>query len=300
MGAEVGGLLLLLAGQTACSLADYGYLGAGFGQGGAAAGTSGGGSDQQGDAGTSRAGAGGAGPGTDAEAGHAGISSQAGTGGAAGSQNAGVEAGAGGSPATGGAAGAPTGPVCPEAIGSGSDGLIDAFENGSLLIRTADGRKGRVVAKSDRSAEVTVGVEAPGRTGASALHVQSNTRLERVGGGVEVRLLETTRLCRYDAHNYTGIRFSVRGNTPLMLGLQTYSTMPADVGSCTANCTPASGGTIEPTEIWSDVEVPFTDFTRSTALGHAPVDTTELLAIEIDFGRTLDAVDVWIDDLAFY
>lgn len=283
--------LMLLLGSTACSLKDYGYLGAELGRG-SAGGTSTGGMGNEGgspDFGES------AGAGRSGSKGEGGQAGHVGNGAEAGSQSAG---GIGGS-ATG-ATGAGGAPVCPEAVGSGDDGLIDDFEDGNLAIVAADGRAGRVVVSSDRTAELTARAEKPGRSGSRALHVSSDTNLTRSGGVVEFRLLETTRQCRYDAHKYAGLQLSVRGNLSFTLGLQTYDTVPIDIGGCTASCDAASAGEFTATEDWTDLKLPFDQFVQSGALGEFTADTAQLMRIELAFSRTTDPVELWIDDVAFY
>jgi hypothetical protein len=188
---------------------------------------------------------------------------------------------------------------------SGSRPLIDDFEDGDALVLLNDGRNGAWHASHDGTGQINL-TEPPvpelgGANGSTrALHL-SGSGFTEWGAGLTIDLREAAR--PYDASVHQGVSFWTRGSNRLRFTVIQQNLNPGQ-SSCTTACVlGAECGLFYTTEValsdvWTQVFVPWSLLTRDFT-GGVVVGPEQLLSLRFE-GPSSDAVDFWLDDVAFY
>lgn len=212
-------------------------------------------------------------------------------------------------PAPSTAAGGDAHPACAPIRASGEAPLVDDFEAAPGEILRNDGRRGWWFSYDDgsggqlRREELALG---GGGEAGRALHVVASG-FAKWGAGFGASLHpETTRErgCAYDASAYAGIRVRARGRGRLRLSLGDAATTPiARGGRCArpgVGCFDLPGVWLVLEERWQTFELPFCAFSPEGWGGSSDrVDPSTLVDLHFRVG-TRAAVELWLDDLAFY
>jgi len=197
--------------------------------------------------------------------------------------------------------------------------IIDDLDDGdSVIYETADGRIGVWYVYDDEDtatlstanpAAHTDFVPTPGGPNDSlfSAHIVAHgTRNWGPGLGFDIANAGGLELGRYDASQYTGIAFQVRGEFPeeenssfrVLFKLQVPASVPTDQGgTCTASdCynNQPTFGIDNVSATWAQVAIPFDDFSST-------VDSSELMGLQWQIEGTggRDVV-MAIDDVGFY
>ena len=143
----------------------------------------------------------------------------------------------------------------------------------------------------------------------------SDTEAEDYGGGMGIWMSECV-----DASTFDGVSLSVRGNAPAgtikLSLLMEETTLVADEGTCegTADTCVHPSATFDLTDDWTEVEVPWSDFTGGKVEGvDITADGSNIWQIQIDIGLawtdddgdgvydpTPAPYELVVDDLSFY
>jgi len=202
--------------------------------------------------------------------------------------------------------GTPPSVDCAPAAGSGSDGLIDDFEDGDTQIRVSDARDGywHVVRDGSAGAQLTMGEppvpESSGANGSSqAMHLGGEGFLDW-GAGFSLELRQEER--PYDASAYQGIRFWARGAPSLRVVFLQQNL--ANGGAC-GTCPPGSSecGVFYGTQValqddWTEYSIPWRELGQFAAGGTA-FGPDQLLLIKFEAPATA-RFEFWLDDVSFY
>jgi len=202
---------------------------------------------------------------------------------------------------------APTQPLlaavdpCLSAVpGSGSEPLIDDFEDGDDAIRPLSGRVGfwRWPREIDApgTAPALMPVPRPDATRANRLaqHVKGGQLLDW-GATMEFDF----RPACYDASQYVGVSFQARGPGRIYFAARERSVIPiAEGGSCQSDCHNPHLAKIELESGFRTYQVRFAEL-RQRGLGKPPLDTHRLHSLAFLIRPEDTPYDVWVDDLRF-
>ena len=183
---------------------------------------------------------------------------------------------------------------------SGTEPLIDDFEDGNSLISPRDGRGGAwMIFKDNEPAGglplLTPVSRAPVTArNRRALHVASG-ELRDWGAAIQFDFQPSC----YDASAYGGISFSAKGPGRLYLAVREMRTVPEQWGgSCTESCYDAHQRKIDLTPAWRSYAVPWSELRRRGY--HAPaLDSTRIHDVAFMVAAADTPFDLWIDDVRF-
>jgi hypothetical protein len=185
-------------------------------------------------------------------------------------------------------------------VASGSDPLIDDFEDGDDSIRPLEGRVGfwRWAREIDAagSAPALIPVPRP-----DAKH--GNRLAQHVKGGQLVDWGATVefdfRPACYDASNYGGVSFQARGPGRIYFAARERSVIPiAEGGSCEADCHNPHVAKIELDAAWRTYQVRWSELRQRGAISKA-LDTQRLHSLAFLIRPEDTPYDVWLDDVRF-
>lgn len=198
----------------------------------------------------------------------------------------------------------PLAPCTPPGVGSGTDTLIDDFEDGDCRLRVSDKRAGYWIAFNDGTAKqeprpgsLFTANRIPGGRGDShfGLH-SSGGKFSKWGAALSVEL--NPRRC-YDASAYAGVSFWARGRAQLRVAVKMTQVIAEEFGgSCVDDCYDGHGVDRPLTADWQPYQVRWEELTQKGNGRALPFDPHSLFALE--FGVRAGApFDFWIDDVAF-
>lgn len=198
---------------------------------------------------------------------------------------------------------------CAGVAGAGDGVLIDDMEDGDLESLAQDERSGSWFSYDD------------GSGGSHSLLMESvtngpsgGTRAARIvdggfsewGSGVGVGMRwddGSGSRCVYDASYYTGLHLWLRGNgAPVRIIAINPAIIPASEGGACVDedtCWDNHGYSLETSEDWTEVFVPFSELLQRWTEPPLPFDPTQIFSIEFTLDAYVD-YDIWIDDLGFY
>lgn len=195
--------------------------------------------------------------------------------------------------------------VCEPVSATGISPLIDDFEDGDARVLLSDGRDGAWHAAHDGTGEINL-TEPPipelgGANGSTrAMHL-SGSGFTEWGAGLNIDLREAAR--PYDASVHQGVSFWARGVNRLRFTL-IQANLSSGQQTCGEGCTLATECNLFYTteltlsDVWTQLFVPWTLLSRDFQGGVA-VGPEQLLSIRFE-GPPSEAVDFWLDDVAFY
>lgn len=199
--------------------------------------------------------------------------------------------------------------ACDGVHGSGDGTLIDDMEDGDLESLWQDERAGTWFYYddgSDGAHSLLMDSVEGGATGSTrAVHITGGGFSEwGSGAGVGLRWDDGSGdRCVYDASYYTGLRLWLRGNgAPVRIIAINPAVIPvSEGGNCgeSDTCWDNHGVSLETTEEWTEVFVPFADLSQRWSEPLLSFDPTQIYTVEFTLDAGVD-YDVWIDDLGFY
>ena len=191
-------------------------------------------------------------------------------------------------------------PCLSAAQGSGSEPLIDDFEDGDDAIRPLEGRAGfwRWPREIDApgTAPALIPVPRPDATRANRLaqHVKGGQLLDW-GATIEFDF----RPACYDASRYAGVSFQARGPGRIYFAARERSVIPiAESGDCQSDCHNPHVAKIELESGFRTYQVRWTEL-RQRGIGKPPLDTKRLHSLAFLIRPEDTPYDVWVDDLRF-
>lgn len=191
-------------------------------------------------------------------------------------------------------------PCLSVAQGSGSEPLIDDFEDGDDAIRPLEGRAGfwRWPREIDApgTAPALIPVPRPDATRANRLaqHVKGGKLLDW-GATIEFDF----RPACYDASQYAGVSFQARGPGRIYFAARERSVIPvAEGGSCQSDCHNPHVLKVELESGFRTYQVRFAEL-RQRGLGKPLLDTHRLHSLAFLIRPEDTPYDVWVDDLRF-
>lgn len=217
---------------------------------------------------------------------------------------------------SGGGTFVPTATPCMDAVGTGTNGLIDSLDDGDGFIELTDGRQGDWATFNDGTGEQL----PPSPVGACDTNYRflpSNGKACTSGSGFTDWGAALSILlnwggcnnCRYDASAYQGIRFTLSGETSLTqlrFAIPIAATQSAEFGgSCTADCFNHYGVIVTPKSEAQVVSVLFTELTQASDWGtQVPWNPQELLSLGWNLTASGTpaadmAFDICVDDVEF-
>jgi len=207
--------------------------------------------------------------------------------------------------------------ACPDAVGSGKDGLIDNLEDGDGALLRHDGRSGYWYAYSDGSGTQTPPAGTtflPGFDGAGGSSHSASTfgnGFTGWGAGIGFDLTSINR-CEYDASLYKGLAFWAKGNVTIRSRVAVKQTTPlSQGGGCDAmpqeDCNNAHGVDVALNSSWTLYKIPFSDMKQEDGWGvEAKFNAKEILKIQFQVKSTssdqqgIPDFNYAVDDVAFY
>lgn len=207
--------------------------------------------------------------------------------------------------------------VCPSAVGSGEDGLIDDLEDGDNVILAYDGRSGYWYTYNDGSGFQTplVGTPfEPGYEGASGSKRSAATfgyGFSGWGAGVGFDLTNISR-CPYDASAYTGLAFEAKGNVTIRARVAIKDTIETSQGgACSAmpadDCNNAHGVDVALSSSWTRYQIAFVDLKQEDGWGiPTKFNAKQILKIQFQVKSTnpdqqgIPDFNYAIDNVTFY
>jgi hypothetical protein len=199
----------------------------------------------------------------------------------------------------------PLAPCTPPGVGSGTDTLIDDFEDGDSRLRVSDRRAGYWVVFNDGTAkqEPRLGSAFPasripgGRGGGHfGLHTIGG-KFSKWGAALSVEL--SPRRC-YDASAYAGISFWARGKAQLRVAVKMTQVIAEEFGgSCIDGCYDTHGAERPLSAEWQQYQVRWDELTQRGSGTALPFDPRSLFALEFGVPAGRPPFDFWIDDVAF-
>jgi len=191
-------------------------------------------------------------------------------------------------------------PCLSRAPASGSEPLIDDFEDGDDEIRPLEGRAGfwRWAREIDApgTAPALIPIPRPDATRANrfAQHVKGG-QLVDWGATIEFDF----RPACYDASRYVGVSFQARGPGRIYFAPRERSVIPiAEGGSCQAECHNPHAIKIELDASWHTYQVRWSDV-RQRGIGKPELDPRHLHSLAFLIRSEDTPYDVWVDDLRF-
>jgi len=186
------------------------------------------------------------------------------------------------------------------AIASGSEPMIDDFEDGDDAIRPFEGRIGfwRWAREIDepRSAPALIPVPRPDatRTNRLAQHVKGGQLLDW-GATVEVDF----RPACYDASRYVGLSFQARGPGRIYVAARERAVIPiAEGGSCELDCHNPHVAKVELESSFRTYQIRWSEL-RQRGIGKPPLDAQRLHSLAFLIRAEDTPYDVWLDDVRF-
>jgi hypothetical protein len=186
------------------------------------------------------------------------------------------------------------------ARGSGSEPLIDDFEDGDDAIRPLEGRAGfwRWPREIDApgTAPALIPVPRPDATRGNRLaqHVKGGKLLDW-GATIEFDF----RPACYDASQYAGVSFQARGPGRIYFAARERSVIPiAEGGNCQSDCHNPHVLKVELESGFRTYQVRFAEL-RQRGLGKPLLDTHRLHSLAFLIRPEDTPYDVWVDDLRF-
>jgi hypothetical protein len=199
----------------------------------------------------------------------------------------------------------PFAPCSPVKVGSGSELLIDDFEDGDTRIPLVDERAGAWIAYNDgtatqhpRPGSTFPADRIPGGRGGSrfGLHVRGG-KFSKWGAALAIEL--SPRRC-YDASAYAGVAFWARGRAELRVNLKMVQVVTEEYGgSCQRDCYDSHGAPRTLTRDWRRYEVRWEDVAQSGFGAALPFDPHSLYSVELTTLPAQPSFDYWVDDFAF-
>jgi len=191
-------------------------------------------------------------------------------------------------------------PCAQGAIASGSEPMIDDFEDGDDAIRPSEGRVGfwRWAREIDepRSAPALIPVPRPDatRTNRFAQHVKGGQLLDW-GATVEVDF----RPACYDASRYAGLSFQARGPGRIYIAARERAVIPiAEGGSCELDCHNPHVAKVELESSFRTYQIRWTEL-RQRGIGKPALDARHLHSLAFLIRAEDTPYDVWLDDVRF-
>jgi endoglucanase len=188
----------------------------------------------------------------------------------------------------------------------GPDALIDDGEDGDNRIVVRQGRGGYWYTSIDATGSTmepagTFKMGQPGHAGSKhAAHMQGKmgTTGDSFWASIGFGFMDPP--APYDASRYTGISFWAKGPAHIRLKVPDAYTAPAG-GHC-QDCYNDFGIEIALTSNWERYSIPFAALAQQPNWGdpRAEVTSSELFAVQWQFGTQGRAFDIWIDDVAFF
>ncbi len=203
-------------------------------------------------------------------------------------------------------------PVCLN-VAQGQVGAIDDFEDGNSVALPETGREGywftvhdTTTGSIDPDTDFVPAVGGANDTQRAA-HVQASGYSEW-GALFEVGLtyLSEGVHCPYNAANFSGVRFYLRGSGNIRVALVTPATQDKEYGG---TCDPAKGmicydvHTTTPLALsdrWTLYEVPWASFKQRGFGTPAALDHDALMGVQFAFDSPELPVDFWLDEVSFW
>jgi hypothetical protein len=183
---------------------------------------------------------------------------------------------------------------------SGTEPLIDDFEDGDSLISPRDGRGGAWMMFKDNQPAgglplLTPVSRAPVTArNRRALHVASG-ELRDWGAAIQFDFQPSC----YDASAYGGIGFSAKGPGRVYLAVREMGTVPQKWGgSCTEDCYDAHQKKIDLTAAWRSYAVPWSEL-RRRGYDAPPLDSKRIHDVAFMVAAADTPFDLWLDDVSF-
>jgi hypothetical protein len=212
-----------------------------------------------------------------------------------------------GTPGLGSAAASPASPAAPildpcteRAVATGSQPLIDDFEDSDDSLPALEGRVGfwRWAREIDApgTAPALIPVPRPDATRANrlALHVKGGLLVDW-GATVEVNF----RPGCYDASKYAGITFQARGPGRIYVAPREVGVIPiAEGGTCDHDCHNPHVAKVDLDAAWHTYQVRWADV-RQRGVGKPPLDPRRLNSLAFLIRPEDTPYDVWLDDVRF-
>ena len=206
------------------------------------------------------------------------------------------------------ASSAPTGPLAPctpAVIASGTEPLLDDFEDGDTRISRLEKRAGTWVVFNDGTGSQTpkpgasfVPDRIPGGRDASrfGIHVKGG-KFTKWGAVLSADL--SPRRC-YDASAYAGVEFWARGHGFLRLAVQMTQVVAEEYGgSCVDKCFDGHFAQVALDKAWKHYLLRWEDLAQSGIGQTVTFDPHSLLAIQFAVPPEQTPFEFWIDDVAF-
>ncbi|HYP76061.1 MAG TPA: hypothetical protein VER12_08905 [Polyangiaceae bacterium] len=191
-------------------------------------------------------------------------------------------------------------PCLSPAPASGSEPLIDDFEDGDDAILPLEGRLGfwrwprEIDAPGTAPALIPVPRADASRANRFAQHVKGG-QLVDWGATIEFDF----RPACYDASKYVGVSFQARGPGRIYFAPRERSVIPiAEGGNCQADCHNPHVTKIELDSTWRTYQVRWTEV-RQRGIGKPALDPRQLHSLAFLIRPEDTPYDVWLDDVRF-
>ncbi|HEX2671546.1 MAG TPA: hypothetical protein VHM25_11775, partial [Polyangiaceae bacterium] len=196
-------------------------------------------------------------------------------------------------------------PCTPAMHATGSEPLIDDFEDNDARIASIEHRAGFWSASNDNTGKQRPApggplamTRIPGGRGASqfALHTSGN-KFTKWGALLAADF--SPRRC-YDASAYAGLVFFARGRGSFNVVAKMTQIAPEEFGgSCKHDCYDSHGATIPLTNEWQEHRVTWAQLKQKGFGQNVPFDPRSLLSLEFTVAPEQTPFDLWIDDIRF-
>jgi hypothetical protein len=202
-------------------------------------------------------------------------------------------------------------PTTGDSTGGPDDALIDDLEDGDAVISPSQGRVGAWYTFNDGSGSQTpsqgYGV-SPAQGGFMGSDYAAHTvgqGFAQWGAGMGLDFvnpqLQSESAEPYDASEYLGIKFWVRGSGSAVLAVAIEEVTPQSAGgSCTQDCYNKHAAPIQLTDQWQEHSISWTQLEQDAEGGGlVNFDPTSLMTLDFQFNADED-FDLWVDDVSFF
>ncbi len=197
-------------------------------------------------------------------------------------------------------------PACPKiASGTGSDPLIDNFEDDNARLSIRDGRFGAWTTEGDRTGKQTppagqtafpTRAAGGGHSGKFALHLRTE-RLTGTGAGLHAELAPAH--C-YDAAAYAGVAFWAKGTGRISVGFTMMDVIETKWGGlCEKDCYDRHLAAVNLTAEWRRYTARWEELAQAGWGHRIAFDPKRLYSIDFAVEVPDTPIELWIDDVEF-